>query len=233
MELDATDATDARRYFGEGRGRVIAIRRIGRGDAEVTLEEVRRSHVLSGTQAAPRGIPERRMMRARAIRRFERLCGSSIITGAERALARRELLRRRSLREGDEEASDDDPTIDDSAGAPSTPKSSSSTPPAKAKGACAGEATQKACFECCEDKAPQAVDFYTRALESCLCQSPGSCQAACGATLCSGFKADAACADCLRTTGLACEDSAFTACENEASCGPMLTCASESRCSSK
>ena len=136
-----------------------------------------------------------------------------------------------SLREADEEASDEDPTMDDSADAPSNPKPSSSSPP-KAKGACSGEATQKACFECCQDKAPQAVDFYTRALESCLCQSPGSCQAACGATLCSGYKADTACAECLRTTGLACEDSAFTACENEASCAPMLTCASESRCSS-
>jgi MYXO-CTERM domain-containing protein len=136
----------------------------------------------------------------------------------------------------DDEATDDisdqastgDPDGDNPS---STPSSSGSSP--KPKGACSGESTQKACFECCTDKSPQAVELYTRALEGCLCDSPGTCKAACEATLCSGYKADAACADCLRTTGLSCEDSAFSACEKDPGCGPMLECASESRCSSK
>lgn len=131
----------------------------------------------------------------------------------------------------DEEPSDEDARSSDTMSLEDGP----ANPPAKpkAKGQCSGETTQKACFECCNAASPEAVDIYTRALEGCLCQSPGTCKAACAATLCGGFKADTTCADCLRGAGLACEDTAFTQCEKDAACAPMLKCAADSSCSTK
>lgn len=125
-------------------------------------------------------------------------------------------------------ATDDGPTGGNGAGSGST-----SQPTTVSKNACSKEKTQKACFECCTAKAPGAVETYTNALTSCLCESPGTCKAACGATLCAGFKADAQCAECLRTNGTTCEDAAFSACEADSQCKAMLACSEEAGCSAK
>jgi hypothetical protein len=132
----------------------------------------------------------------------------------------------------DDEATDDDldrASLEDPGGNPSSSSSSGSS----AKGACSGEASENGCFECCKRKAPAAVELYTQALEGCLSQSPGACKEACADTLCSGFKADSACAACLRDSGSSCEDTAFAKCESDSSCRALLDCATESKCSAK
>lgn len=130
------------------------------------------------------------------------------------------------------DATDADPT---SIGGGSSNDGTGSTGQAStaSKNACSAEKTQKTCFECCTAKAPEAIEIYTGALESCLCQSPGTCRESCSATLCAGFKADTQCAECLRTLGTSCEDTAFTTCENDAKCAPMLSCSDEAHCSAK
>ena len=107
------------------------------------------------------------------------------------------------------------------------------TQPKTPKGACAGEATARACFDCCGEQAPEnALDVYTKALEACLCQTPGTCATECAATLCGGTKANAACTTCVNGAS-ACDDRAFEACSADAGCKALLTCASDSRCAQK
>jgi len=101
------------------------------------------------------------------------------------------------------------------------------------KGACSGKTTAKSCFACCGDESPAgALDVYTKELEACLCQTPGTCATECAATLCGGTKADAACSACLNTA-TACDDRAFDACNADAGCKSLLACADDSRCAQK
>ena len=92
------DPPELRRELAEGRGRAVAIRRVGRGDAKVSSVE---RGGARGTRRAcdkrARRVPEVRIMGRAPVRLFEELGGAEVVAGCERLLAVVERVRRGAL----------------------------------------------------------------------------------------------------------------------------------------
>lgn len=97
---------------------------------------------------------------------------------------------------------------------------------------CSGERTEDACLACCQARSPEAVRRYVESFATCACSAPGACRAECSAAYCAGLEASAECKECLEDAE-ACDDVARASCWDDATCRPLLDCASESKCASK
>ncbi len=104
--------------------------------------------------------------------------------------------------------------------------------PAPTGGACSGEATADACFQCCDTKNPGGLDVDGQAFGECACETPGVCAQACGSSYCAGQQPTQACATCLQNA-TQCETAAETACNANAACKAAIACIESSGCDQK
>jgi len=104
--------------------------------------------------------------------------------------------------------------------------------PAPTGGACSGEATADACFQCCDTKNPGGLDIDMNAFGQCVCESPGTCAQACATSWCNGQQPTQACANCLQNA-TQCETAAETACNGSAACKAAMACIQASGCDKK
>lgn len=104
--------------------------------------------------------------------------------------------------------------------------------PAPTGGACSGEATADACFECCDTKNPGGLDVDGQAFGECACETPGVCAQACGSSYCAGNEPTQACITCLQNA-TQCETAAETACNANAACKAAIACIESSGCDQK
>lgn len=93
---------------------------------------------------------------------------------------------------------------------------------------CSGEATADACGACCDPG--NAIEPAMNVFGNCVCGTPGTCAAECGASFCNGLAPDAACKTCL-DAATQCNADADKACG--ADCKAALTCSETSKCTSK
>jgi len=121
-----------------------------------------------------------------------------------------------------------DPAAPANPAAPATP----TTPAPAGNGQCAGQQTADACFQCCDTASPGGFDVDSQAFGQCVCETPGTCAAACATSFCAGGPPTAACEQCLNGA-TQCEAQAEAACNANAACAAAFACSDSSGCNAK
>lgn len=124
----------------------------------------------------------------------------------------------------DTQSGDLDPATPGDPAAPGTP--------APGTGQCAGQQTFDTCMQCCDQAAPGGFDIDAQAFGQCVCESPGTCAAACGGSYCAGGQPTPACEQCLEAA-VQCSTQAETVCNSNASCAAAFSCYDSSGCEAK
>lgn len=117
---------------------------------------------------------------------------------------------------------------------PGTDAGTTPTPTPTPTGACAGTATQGACFQCCEQQNPGTGQKWNQFWDDCACAA-NRCGAACSQSWCAGFLPNQgdACDTCLNNVSAACSNQADAVCKQDATCAPLVMCDDASGCLTK
>lgn len=93
-----------------------------------------------------------------------------------------------------------------------------------------------ACYECCGNANPAAVEKLDTSWTACACAAD-KCGTQCAQSVCGATPKDPAqgdaCDTCLQAQGEACSQVAFNACQADATCKKVLECEESSKCDSK
>lgn len=117
-----------------------------------------------------------------------------------------------------------DPAAAGDAAAPGTP--------APGTGRCSAQQTFDTCMQCCDEGFPGGFEVDAQAFGACVCESPGTCAAACAGSYCAGSPPTAACEQCLQSAAQ-CNTTAEAACKANASCQGVFACVDSSGCQTK
>lgn len=111
-----------------------------------------------------------------------------------------------------------------------------STDPAPSGGSCGSSANIEACFQCCGQAHPAAVEKLEETWMTCACAAD-KCGTQCAQTVCAATPKDPAqgdaCDTCLQAQDEACGQAAFTACESDAACKKLFECEEAAKCETK
>jgi hypothetical protein len=94
---------------------------------------------------------------------------------------------------------------------------------------CMTAGSQSACAACCMGSYIEGYDTYNVALESCACESPGTCASQCGNSLCTGTSPEAGdpCSKCLTKATApdgGCNETVTSACAMDPVCTAYEAC---------
>lgn len=111
-----------------------------------------------------------------------------------------------------------------------------SNEPAPTAGSCGSAAKMDACFECCGNANPAAVQKLDTGWMACACAAD-KCGTQCAQSVCAATPKDPAqgdaCETCLQAQNQACGQAAVTACEADATCKKIFECEVAAKCESK
>ena len=117
-----------------------------------------------------------------------------------------------------------------------TQSSTNPTEPAPSAGSCGSSAKMDACFQCCGQANPAAVEKLDSTWMACACAAD-KCGTQCAQSVCAATPKDPAqgdaCDTCLAAQDQACGQAAFSACEADATCKKIFECEETSKCDSK
>ena len=101
-------------------------------------------------------------------------------------------------------------------------------------GTCSATTGQDACYTCCEDTNPGALDILDQAFGNCICDA-SACGNACATTACNGIAPapGSTCDQCIGAYYGTCDQYATSRCQNNATCAKMLACDQASGCAQK
>lgn len=103
-------------------------------------------------------------------------------------------------------------------------------------GSCGASANIDACFQCCGQANPAAVEKLDTSWMACACAAD-KCGTQCAPSVCAATPKDPAqgdaCDTCLAAQDQACGQAASAACEADATCKKIFECEQTSKCDSK